>query len=250
VSPLLLRHVALPLLFVTTALLGGLRFVGPESEFRFVAPPLMALPLAAFLLLLLARAGLLDVTRDWLGARRPPLENVSNAVTLAAGFAASVQVFNAVLPEDTLFNALFTIFFLMVFWNDLFALMRPERFLKSLSGLLLASFLIKYVVLSALAAPAETTMGTVAKALLRGATLGTLESATYGAATGYVAFLAVALYVVGLWAASPPRDERADVLFEMLEARRRLTAADGRRILAALAAPDEEPDAIDAETED
>jgi hypothetical protein len=250
VSSLLVRHVALPLLFVTAALLGGLRFVGPENEFRFVPPPLMALPLAAFLLALLSRAGLLDVTRDWLDARRPPLENVSNALTLAAAFGATVQVFNAVLPEDTFFNAVFTLVFLLVFWNDLFALMRPQRFLKSFAGLLLAAFLVKYVALAALAAPADTTAGTIAKALLRGVTLGTLESQAYGAATGYVAFVAVALYVVALWAAAPPRDERAAVLFDLLEARRQLTAADGRRVLAALAAPDDEPDAIDAETED
>jgi hypothetical protein len=250
VSPLLLRHVALPLIFVTSALLGGLRFVGAEREFRFVAPPLLALPLAAFLLALLVRSGLLDVTRDWLGEQRPPLENVSNALTLAAVYGATVQVFNAVLPEDTLFNALFTLFFLMVFWNGLFALTRPERFLKSLAGLMLAPFLVKYVVLAALAAPAETTAGTIAKALLRGVTLGALEAESYAPATGYVAFLAVALYMVGLWAASPPRDERADLLFDMLAARRQLTGADERRLLAALASPDAEPDAIDAETED
>ena len=65
-----------------------------------------------------------------------------------------------------------------------------------------------------------------------------------------MAFVAVALYVIGLWAAAPPRDPRADALFDLLEARRRLTAADSRRILALLEAPDVEPDAIDAETED
>ena len=51
---------------------------------------------------LLVRTGLLDVTRDWLGERRPALENASNALTLAACYGATVQVFNvcfSVKPE-------------------------------------------------------------------------------------------------------------------------------------------------------
>ena len=248
----LLRHVVLPQLFLTSSLLGGLRFVGPENELRFVPPPLATLLLAAFLLVLYARSGLLDISRDWLGENRTPLENASNALTLAALYAASVQVFNAVLPEDTLFNVVFTLFFLLIFWNNLFVLLRPERFVKGLGGLLLAAFVVKYILLVGLFEPSESLAKTIVQALLRGVTLGGIEGAPYARATGYTASAAVALYLVGLWAASPPRDARADILYDMLLERGRLTRAEERRVLAALAPArlEEAPEAIDAEIEE
>jgi hypothetical protein len=245
VSRELLRHVALPLVFMTSALLGGLRFVGPELEMRFVAPPLVTLLLAAFLVALFGRTRLVDLG-DWLGAERPPLENASNALTLAALYGATVQVFNAILPEDTLFFALFACFFALVFWNNMFVVTRPERFVRALGGLLLASFVVKYVVLAALFEPSDSVTKTVVQALLRGVTLGGLESAPYARATGYTAFAAVALYLVGLWAASPPRDPEEDALFALVAERGRLTPAERRRVLAALAAP-ALPEAVDAE---
>lgn len=241
----LLRHVALPILFVTSALLGGLRFVGEASELRFVPPPLTTLLLGAFLLLLFARSGLLDVSRDWLGESRRPLENASNALTLLALYFATVQVFSAVLPEDTLFNALFTTFFFMIFWSNLFALLRPARFVKSLAGLLLAAFVVKYLLLASLFEPGESMGRNIVQALLRGVTLGGIESAPYTKATGYSSFTAVALYLVGLWAASPPRDPRGELLYDILLGHARLTPIEERRILAALAPA--HPDAIDAE---
>ena len=247
----LLRHVALPLIFLTTTLLGGLRFVGADHQMRFVAPPLVTLLLGAFLLVLFARSGLLDVGRDWLGEHRPALENASNALTLVTMFAATVQVFNAVLPEDTLFFSVFALFFALVFWNDLFVATRPERFVRGLGGLFLASFVVKYVILAALFEPTDSTVKSLVQTLLKGVTLGGVESEPYARATGYTAFAAVALYLVGLWAASPPRDEAGDLLYDVLVSRRRLTLEEQRRVLAALAPArlpaSAEPDAIDAE---
>ena len=247
----LLRHIVLPLLFLTTTLLGGLRFVGPENELRFIPPPLATLLLAAFLIVLFARSGLLEVARDWLGEERTPLENASNVLTLLTLYAASVQVFNAILPEDTLFNAVFTIFFFLIFWNNVFVVLRPERFVKGLGGLLLATFVVKYILLVALFEPSESLAKTVAQALLRGVTLGTIETVPYARATGYTAFAAIAFYLVGLWAASPP-SSRGDVLYEMLLERGRLSPGEERRVLEALAPAEraELEQAIDAEIEE
>src|SRR5437870_5507978 len=100
VSREMLRHIVLPLLYLTTALLGGLRFVGADNEMRFLPPSLMTLLLSSCLMVLLARSRLLDVSH-WLGEERPALENGSNALTLLTLYAATMQVFNAVLPEDT-----------------------------------------------------------------------------------------------------------------------------------------------------
>ena len=244
----LLRHVALPVIFLTAALLGGLRIAAEDLELRFVAPPLATLLLAAFLLALFARTGLVR-TRDWLGERRPPLENLSNALTLATLFGATAQVFNAVLPEDTLFFAVFALLFALVFWTSLFAVLRPDRLVRALAGLFHTSFVVKYDLHAALYEPSESTAKTVVQALLRGVTLGGLESAAYARATGYTAFAAVALYLVGLWAASPPRDPDDDILFELLADRDRLGPDARRQLVAALAAP-RLPEAVDAEIDE
>jgi hypothetical protein len=115
-----------------------------------------------------------------------------------------------------------------------------------LGGLLLASFVVKYIVLSALFEPSESVTKTIVQALLKGVTLGGLESVTYARATGYTAFAAVALYLAGLWASSPPPDPDDEALFELLSERGRLTPAARRRGLAALSAP-ALPEAVDAE---
>jgi hypothetical protein len=249
VSTLLLRHVALPCLFLTSALLGGLRFEAETLALRFVAPPLATLLLATFLAVLFARAGLVDVGRDWLDARRPPIENLSNALTLATLFAATVQVFNAVIPEDTLFFAIFVLLFALVFWTGLFAATRPEKLVVSTGGLLLASFVVKYLLLVPFVAPSDSFAKTLVQQLLRGVTLGGVSSEAWAPATGYTAFASVALYVAGLWSASPPADPREELLFDALARRGQLTAAERRLLLEAAAEPvlsaDEEA-AIDA----
>src|SRR5918912_1226645 len=51
----LLSFVQLPLLFLTAALLGGLRVSAEEHAFVFVPPPLVTLILAALLMLLFRR---------------------------------------------------------------------------------------------------------------------------------------------------------------------------------------------------
>ena len=66
---LLLRHLGLPLIFLGVALLGGLRFAAADHALRFVAPPLTTLLLASATLVLLVRARLVDVGRDWPGPR-------------------------------------------------------------------------------------------------------------------------------------------------------------------------------------
>lgn len=244
-----MRHVALPLVFLTSALLGGLRFTPGDLAMRFVAPPLATLLLATFLVALFVRSGLVDVARDWLGERRPPLENASNALTLATLFGATVQVFNAVLPEDALFFTVFTLLFALVIWNDFFATIRPDRLVKTLGGLLLAAFVVKYLLLAALFEPTDSLAKSIVQSLLAGVTLGGIESVAWARATGYTAFASVALYVVGLWGASPPREPDEAVLDELLAARGRLSPAERRRVIAALAPP-ALPETIDAEIEE
>ena len=249
-NALLLRHLGLPFIFLTVALLGGLRFAVTDHSLRFVPPPLTSLLLASAILLLFGRARLIDVGRDWIGTGRGTEENISNGLTLVALFAATVQVLNAVLPEDALFFALFTVVIALSLWNSLLATIQPHRLVISLGGLLLAAFVVKYMLLAALFEPGESVARSIVQSVLRGVTLGGLESEPYARATGYSAFACVALYLVGLWASSPSRDERVEELTEILSHPETLTDAQRRRVLEALAprslAAVDVADAVDA----
>src|SRR4051794_5927327 len=116
----LLQHVVLPTIFLTVALLGGLRVAAGSRALVFVAPPLVTLVLAVLMLSLFARGGALKVGR-WLAAENGTAENVSHALTLAALFFASAQAFNSVLPEAGLPRFVLACFFLWTLWQNQFS---------------------------------------------------------------------------------------------------------------------------------
>jgi hypothetical protein len=198
----LLRHVLLPTLFLTAALLGGVR-VGAESRaILFIPPPLVTLVLAVMLLALFARARLVEFGR-WLSAENGAGENVSHALTLAALFFASAQAFNSVLPEAGLLRWMLSAFFLWTLWQNQFSSFDARRLLRSLAALFGTAFVVKHLLLSSLYAPGGGWLKRLAGAALEGFTLGTLEGPSYAPATGYVSFFTLALYVCGL-ALLPP----------------------------------------------
>src|SRR6185503_18441596 len=128
----LVNSVVLPMLFLTVALLGGLR-VGAESRtFIFFAPPLVALFLGILLMLLLVRGRLIRF-HQWIGNEVPPLTNVVHVWMLITLFFASAQAFNSVLPERGLLHWLFSFFFLWTLWNNQFSSFDPPRLLRSLA---------------------------------------------------------------------------------------------------------------------
>src|ERR1043165_6477951 len=94
----LVDFVVLPFLFLTVALLGGIRIDAENGAFIFIAPPLVTLLLATLLMLLLVRGGLLRL-HEWVGSDFPPLTNVAHIWTFITIFFASAQAFNSVLPE-------------------------------------------------------------------------------------------------------------------------------------------------------
>jgi hypothetical protein len=198
----LLRHVLLPTVFLTVALLGGLRVAAGTGALVFVAPPLVTLVLAVMLLVLFARGGALKVGR-WLSADNGTAENVSHALTLGALFFASAQAFNSVLPEAGLPRLVLSCFFLWTLWQNQFSNFDQRRLLRSLAALFGTAFLVKHLLLASLSAPAGGWLGRLAAAALEGVTLGTLSGPPYAAPTGYVSFFALALYVCGL-ALTPP----------------------------------------------
>ena len=137
----LVDFVVLPFLFLTVALLGGLR-VGAESRtFIFIAPPLVTLLLAALSMLLFVRGGLLRF-HEWIGSDLPPLTNVAHIWMFITIFFASAQAFNSVLPESGLFHWLFSFFFLWTLWNNQFSSFDARRLLRSLTILFGTAFVL------------------------------------------------------------------------------------------------------------
>ena len=193
----LVRFVMLPTIFLTVALLGGLRISAEDRVFVFVAPPLVTLVLAILMMLLFVRGQLIDL-KAWLSTDRPTLENISNALSLLALFFASAQAFNSVLPESGLFFWLFSFFFLWTLWNNQFSSFDAKRLLRSLVVLFGTAFILKHMLIASLYAPESGWLKRLASAVVEGVTLGTVGTQAFAPATGYISFFTLCLYVTGL----------------------------------------------------
>ncbi len=193
----LVSFIVLPMLFLTVALLGGLRVSAAEHTFVFIAPPLITLVLAVLLMLLFIRGGLIAF-HEWVASDHPPLVNISNVWTLVTLFFASAQAFNSVLPERGFLYWLFSFFFLWTLWNNQFSFFDARRLLRSLAVLFGTAFVLKHVLLSSLYSPEGGWLKRVAGVLLQGVSLGMLDVPQFSPATGYISFFTLLLYVGGL----------------------------------------------------
>ena len=193
----LLDFVVLPFLFLTVALLGGLRIGAESRTFIFITPPLATLLFAVLLMMLLVRGGLIRF-HQWVGSDLPPLTNVAHTWMFITLFFASAQAFNAVLPESGLLHWLFSFCFLWTLWNNQFSSFDPPRLLRSLAILFGTAFVLKHILLASLYSPEGGWLKRIAGTLLQGVSLGTLDEPNFAPATGYICFFTLALYVAGL----------------------------------------------------
>jgi hypothetical protein len=193
----LVRYWALPFIFLTVALLGGLRISADDHAFIFFPPPLITLVLAVLLMLLFVRGGLIEL-RSLIAANNPPFRNVSHIWVLLTLFFASAQAFNSVLPERGLLHWLFSFFFLWTLWNNQFSSFDARRLLRSLAVLFGTAFVLKHMLLASLYAPEGGWLKRVAGALVQGVSLGTLDAPAFAPATGYISFFTLGLYIAGL----------------------------------------------------
>jgi len=194
----LLHFVLLPTILLTSGLLGGLRIDGQTRQFIFIAPPLVTLVLAILLGALFVRAGAIELHR-WLAIEQPMLTNVSHLLTLISLFFASAQAFNSVLPESGLLHWMFSFFFLWTLWTNQFSNFDPRRLLKSIIVLFGTAFVLKHLLVSGLSAPGGW-VKTIATTLLQGISI---DVPGFAPITGYISFLALALYVAGLLLITP-----------------------------------------------
>ena len=193
----LVSFIVLPVLFLTVALLGGLRVNTQDHAFIFIAPPLITLVLAVLLMLLFVRGRLIEL-QTWVSGSYSPLTNIGHSWMLLTLFFASAQAFNSALPERGLLHWLFSFFFLWTLWNNQFSSFDARRLLRSLVALFGTAFVLKHLLLAGLYAQEGGWLQRVAGALLQGVSLGTLDAPTFAPATGYISFFTLVLYIGGL----------------------------------------------------
>lgn len=216
----------LPFIFLTVALLGGLRVSAADHAFVFVPPPLITLVLAVLLMLLFVRGGLIEL-RSWIAPDQTPLANLTHVWVLLTIFFASAQAFNSVLPESGLLHWLFSFFFLWTLWNNQFSSFDARRLLRSLAVLFGTAFVLKHLLLASLYAPEGGWLKRMTGVLVSGVTLGVLDGPTFAPATGYISFFTLGLYIAGLMLAgfsaqlTTPHDRRLQI--EEPETANRLT---------------------------
>jgi hypothetical protein len=193
----LVSYWVLPFIFLTVALLGGLRVSAEDHAFIFFPPPLITLILAVLLMLLFVRGGLIEL-RLWIAGNASPLTNVSHVWILLTLFFASAQAFNSVLPERGLLLWLFSFFFLWTLWNNQFSSFDARRLLRSLVVLFGTAFVLKHLLLASLFTPDGGWLKRVTGALAQGVSVGTLDAPMLAPATGYISFFTLGLYIAGL----------------------------------------------------
>ena len=186
--------IVLPAMFLTVTLLGGLR-IGPSVV--LIPPPLVSLVLGVMLIAALVRAGAFAPTAI-LRAERAPLENISGLIVLATLFFASTQVFTLVTPERGLLHAAFSVCFFVQLTTTMAGVRGRRNMLRSLAVLFGCAFVVRFIVLEGLYAADGGFAKRLLTAVLQGASLGTIQYEPVGTSTGYVAFIALALYLIGL----------------------------------------------------
>jgi len=184
----------LPLLFLSVVLFGGMR-VG--AQVVLVPPPLFSLVLAFLLVSVLVRTGALAPER-LMNSARTTLANISGAIVLLTVFAAASQAFNIATPEFGLPRLLFSVFLLVLLLNTLAAAPDRVRVLRSLLVIFGSAFVLKFIVLAALADPQGGWLKRVLLAMIEGLTLGTLTQSAYAPITGYIAFIVLTIFLIGL----------------------------------------------------
>ncbi len=194
-----IQYIFLPFIFLTVALLGGLRLSAEDNAFLFLKPALVCLIYATLLLILFFRAGLLTLD-GWFSENFPTLKNVANAVVLLALFFASTQIFNSLLPERGLPFWVFAFCFFWTLWNNLFVEFHGKRLLQSLGSVFALAFVAKYLLLSCLTAPASANWwsGLIENPTQEAFTW-LLDLPHFSAGTGYIQFFAIIFYLLGLF---------------------------------------------------
>jgi hypothetical protein len=180
-------------------MLGGLRLAGADSSFIFLRPALLCLIFAAIMLVLFFRSGLVRLD-GWFAEDFSLLKNATNAAVLVCFFAATTQLFNSLIPEQGLPFWIVAFCFFWTLWNDLFADFDTKKLLRSLGALFGLAFVVKYLVLANLAAPAgDNWLRGLLENPTQEAFTWLLDLPRFSAGTGYIQFFVAGIYLVALF---------------------------------------------------
>ncbi len=198
-----LQYIVLPLIFLTAALLGGLRLSAEDGAFLFLKPPLVCLIFASILLVLFFRSNLVRLN-GWFSENFSPTKNLANACVLLTLFFASTQIFNSLLPEKGLPFWVIAFCFFWTLWNNLFAEFDTKRLVQSLGGMFGLAFVVKYLILAGLTAPASKSwIQGIFENPTQEAFTRLLDLPKFAPATGYIQFFALVFYLIGLFLLKP-----------------------------------------------
>ena len=186
--------VVLPLLFLTTMLIAGTDI---GTRVTLSPPSLFSLVRATLLVGTLVRCGALAPAR-LLHHDRPMLANANGFVVFATVLAAAAQVMSMLTPQAGLPMLFVSVFLLVLLLNTWVAMPDAVRLLRSLAVTLGSALVFKFVILDGLASPATSRTARVLAALFDVATLGTVSQPPHPPMAGYMAFLAVLLFLAGV----------------------------------------------------
>ncbi len=198
-QPAIRNYLLLPFIFLTVTLLGGMRLDSKDDAFIFWRPALFCLISAAILMVLFFRARLIRF-EGWFSEDFSTLKNLANGALFVTLFAASAQVFNALLPEQGLPFWVLAFCFFWTLWNNLFADFDTKKLLKSLGALFGLAFVVKYLILANLTAPAsESWLQGIFQNPTKEAFTWLFDLPRFSAGTGYIQFFTVIFYLLGLF---------------------------------------------------
>lgn len=197
--------IVLPVLFLTVAMFGGFE-VGAARP--WTEPALFSLVLGVLLIGVLVRSGAFAPDR-LMHASRSILANTNGIILLVTLFVASAQVLHMLTPRSGLPSILVGLVLFLMLVNTWVAVPDRARVLRSLAVVLGSAFLLKFVVLAALAETEGGRTKRVLVALFDVATLGTISQEPLHPAAGYVAFAVCGLYLVGIASLPAVFHERA-----------------------------------------
>lgn len=191
----------LPGLFLTVTFLGGFRV---DERISLVPPTLAALLLALVMLSALVRGRVFAPAR-LMSESRTNAENLSGLVVLLTLFAASAQALHLVTPERGLLHGIFVVFLFVQLLTASAAGTDRAGLLRTLLVTLGAAFVLRFIVLEGLYASDGGMLKRVLTALLARVSLGGVEYRPHAPITGYVAFVTLALYMIGLYLLPSPQ---------------------------------------------
>jgi hypothetical protein len=186
--------VILPAIFLTVVVVAAIH---PGGTVSIVPPSLGSLVAGVAIMALLVRSGALAPDR-LMNGDRSALANLNGGSVVLAVFAASSQLVMALVPETGV-PALVAWIILVSLLLQSFAI-GPDRtrLYRSLLVIFGAAFVVKFIVLASLSAPAESRVGRALQTLFEGFTLGTVTQRPPHPLEGYLVFAAIVLYLIAI----------------------------------------------------